>query len=165
MAPAFARRPTGFRDIPTAEADMSRVSNILAVKGGSVHRTDPGTSAYEAIEIMVSNGVGSLLVTEDDQIAGIFTERDYLRRVLLQGLDGRTTPVRDVMTARIVCVEKSATVEDCMGTMTQQRFRHLPVVDSGRLVGVISIGDLVKYISVEREVEIRYLTEYITGRA
>ena len=84
--------------------------------------------------------------------------------MLLQDRDGRTTLVRDVMTPRIVCVEPSRTVDDCMSIMTQQRFRHLPVVEKGRLVGVISIGDLVKYVSLEREVEVRYLTEYITGR-
>lgn len=143
---------------------MARVADILAAKGGTVHRIDPDTSAYDAIAAMVANGVGSLLVTEGEGIAGIFTERDYLRRVLLKDRDGRTTPVRDVMTPRIVCVEPSRTLEDCMATMTQQRFRHLPVVDAGRLVGVISIGDLIKHLSLEREVEIRYLTEYIHGR-
>ena len=143
---------------------MAHVADLLAAKGGTVHRIDPETTAYDAIAVMVANGVGSLLVTEGAGIAGIFTERDYLRRVLLQGRDGRTTPVRDVMTVQIVCVAPSRSIEDCMATMTQQRFRHLPVVDAGRVVGMISIGDLVKYLSLEREVEIRYLTEYITGR-
>lgn len=144
---------------------MARVAEILAAKGGAVHRTGPETSAYDAIAEMVRQGVGSLLVTEGEAIAGIFTERDYLRRVLLRDLDPRTTRVREVMTPRIVCVEPSRSLEDCMTIMTQQRFRHLPVVDGGRVAGVISIGDLVKYLSAEREVELRYLTEYITGRA
>lgn len=144
---------------------MARVAEILAAKGGAVHRTGPETSAYDAIAQMVEKSVGSVLVTEGDMIAGIFTERDYLRRVLLRDLDPRTTRVRDVMTPRIVCVDPARSLEDCMATMTQQRFRHLPVVEDGRVVGVISIGDLVKYLSAEREVELRYLTEYITGRA
>lgn len=143
---------------------MSRVAEILATKGGRVHRTSPDASAYAAVADMMSHGVGSLLITEGEAILGIFTERDYLRRVLLEDRDPRATPVRDVMTARIVCVEPSRTVEDCMAIMTQQRIRHLPVVDGGRLAGVISIGDLVKHLSAEREVEIRYLTEYIMGR-
>ena len=144
---------------------MARVAEILAAKGGTVHRTSPETTAHAAIADMVAHGIGSLLVTEGETIAGIFTERDFLRRVLLKDLDPRATRVRDVMTPRIVCVEPSLALGDCMAIMTQQRFRHLPVVDSGRIVGVISIGDLVKYLSAEREVEIRYLTEYIAGRA
>jgi len=143
---------------------MARVAEILAAKGGAVHSTGPETSAYDAIARMVEKSVGSVLVTEGGAIAGIFTERDYLRRVLLKDLDPRTTRVRDVMTPRIVCVEPTRSLEDCMSIMTQQRFRHLPVVVDGRVAGVISIGDLVKYLSAEREVELRYLTEYITGR-
>ena len=144
---------------------MARVAEILAAKGGAVHRTSPETSAYDAVAEMVRQSVGSVLVTEGDAIVGIFTERDYLRRVLLEDRDPRATRVREVMTPRIVCVEPSRSIADCMAIMTQQRFRHLPVVDGGRLAGVVSIGDLVKYLSAEREVELRYLTEYITGRA
>lgn len=144
---------------------MARVAEILAAKGGAVYRTSPDTTAYAAVAEMLAQGIGSLLVTDGEAIAGIFTERDYLRRVLLQDRDPRATRVGDVMTPRIVAVEPSRSIEDCMAIMTQQRFRHLPVMDGGRLVGVVSIGDLVKYLSAEREVEIRYLTEYITGRA
>jgi CBS domain-containing protein len=142
---------------------MARVSDILATKGEVVHRAGPGTSAFDAIALMVKHGVGSLLVTEGETIRGIFTERDYLRRVLLAGLDGRATPVKDVMTPDIVVVEPARPVEDCMAIMTQRRIRHLPVVAEGALAGLISIGDLVKYVSREREVEVRYLTEYISG--
>lgn len=143
---------------------MARAADILAAKGGDVRRTTPETPARDAIAAMVEHGVGSLLVTENEQIVGIFTERDYLRRVLLKDLDGRATRVRDVMTPRIICVETSRPVEDCMSIMTRHRIRHLPVIENGRLAGVISIGDLVKYLSSEREVEIAFLTEYITGR-
>jgi len=144
---------------------MARVAEILAAKGGAVHRTSPDATAYDAIAEMVRHSVGSLLVTEGESIAGIFTERDYLRRVLLEDRDPRATRVRDVMTPRIVYVDPSHPLEDCMAIMTRQRFRHLPVVEGGRLAGVISIGDIVKHLSAEREVEIRYLTEYITGRS
>jgi CBS domain-containing protein len=143
---------------------MARVADILAAKGGTVHRIGPDTTAFAAIAAMVGNGVGSVLVTDGETILGIFTERDYLRRVLLQDLDGRQTRVREVMTKDIIGVELTRSVEDCMSIMTQRRLRHLPVVEQGRLVGLISIGDLVKYVSSEREVEIQYLTEYITGR-
>ena len=144
---------------------MSRVADILAAKGGTIHRVGPDSTAHAAVASMVEHGVGSLLVTENDQIAGIFTERDYLRRVVLKDLDGRATRVRDVMTPRVVFVESSRGLEDCMTIMTRQRIRHLPVVEDGKLAGVISIGDLVKHLSHEREIEIAFLTEYITGRA
>lgn len=144
---------------------MTRVSDILIAKGATVHHVDPATTAFAAVAVMVGNGVGSLLVTEGERVAGIFTERDYLRRVLLKDRDGRATFVRDVMTKELIVVEPGRPVEDCMAIMTRRRIRHLPVVEAGRLVGVISIGDLVKHLSREREVEIRYLTEYITGRA
>ena len=140
-----------------------RVSDVLTAKGGTVHGIAPDTTARAAIAAMVGHGVGSLLVTQGDRVVGIFTERDYLRRVLLEDRDGRVTKVRDVMTANIIVVEPTRPLEDCMAIMTQRRIRHLPVVENGRLVGVISIGDLVKHLSLEREVEIRYLTEYITG--
>lgn len=143
---------------------MARVADILAVKGGAVHRTGPDTPAYDAVAEMVERGIGSVVVTEGEAVAGIFTERDFLRRVVLADRDPRATRVRDVMTPRIVIVEPSRSIADCMAIMTQQRIRHLPVVDGGRLAGLVSIGDLVKFLSAEREVEIRYLTEYITGR-
>ncbi len=142
---------------------MARVADILAAKGGAVHRTGPDTTAYAAVAEMVERGVGSVVVTDGETVAGIFTERDFLRRVVLADRDPRSTRVRDVMTPRIVCVEPSLPIADCMAIVTQQRIRHLPVVDGGRLAGLVSIGDLVKFLSAEREVEIRYLTEYITG--
>lgn len=144
---------------------MARVADILAAKGGAVHRTGPETTAYDTVAEMVARGVGSVVVTEGEAVAGIFTERDFLRRVVLENRDPRATLVREVMSPRIVCVEPARSIEDCMAIVTQQRIRHLPVVEGGRLCGVVSIGDLVKHLSAEREVEIRYLTEYIAGRA
>jgi len=144
---------------------MTRVADILAAKGTTVHAISPDASVYEAIERMVQHNIGSLLVMEGDELAGIFTERDYLRRVTLGDLDPRVTRVRQVMTERPTCVQPDRTVQDCMTMMTRERFRHLPVTDCGRAIGMISIGDLVKHVSREQEVEIRSMTEYITGRA
>ena len=143
---------------------MGRVSDILATKGAQVHSVAPDLTAFEAISRMLNAGVGSLLVVEPGGIAGIFTERDYLRRVTLEGRDPKSTRLRDVMTSQVVYVDPSKTVQECMAIMTQERIRHLPVMDGGKLAGVISIGDLVKFMSKEQAVEIRFLTEYITGR-
>jgi CBS domain-containing protein len=142
---------------------MTRIAEILAVKGSQVWSVTPETTVYQAIERMVQHNVGSLLVAEGDAIAGIFTERDFLSRVALQDRSAKTTRVREAMTERVCCVEPTKSVEECMAIMTQQRIRHLPVVDQERVVGMISIGDLVKHVSKEQEVEIRHLTNYITG--
>jgi len=144
---------------------MGPVKDILAAKGGQVHTISGSATAYEAVEKMVRCNVGSLVVMEGGQVAGIFTERDYLRRVTLTDLPPRSTAVRDIMTPRIICVEPDKTIPECMAIMTQERIRHLPVAGGGEIVGMISIGDLVKHLSREQEVEIRYLTEYIQGQA
>jgi len=143
---------------------MGRVADILAAKGGGVETVPPNTSAFDAVSRMIERGVGSLLVVDSNHIAGIFTERDYLRRVTLSGRDAKTTPVREIMTPRVIYVDSAKSIQECMAIMTQRRFRHLPVVDDDKLVGVISIGDLVKHLTKEQQFEIRFLTEYITGR-
>jgi CBS domain-containing protein len=142
---------------------MGRVASILERKGRQVHTVGPEAIVYDAVALMVRQNVGSLLVTDDGRIQGIFTERDFLRRVTLQDRQPKWTRVRDVMTERVIVVEPHTTIEDCMSIMTRERIRHLPVVEHERVVGIISIGDLVKHLSSEREVEIRYLTEFITG--
>lgn len=143
---------------------MSTVADILAVKGSDVLKVDREASVLEAIRSMVQANVGSVIVTEGDAIQGIFTERDYLRRIVLEGRTSQTTPVIEVTTERLVVVDPSRSTDECMTIMTQERIRHLPVIDQGKLVGIISIGDLVKYLSKEREAEIRYLTDYIAGK-
>lgn len=143
---------------------MSRVSDILARKGSAVHTVEPDSTVYDAIDKMVRHNVGSLVVAEGGTIHGIFTERDYLRRIVLEGRTSKSTRVADVMTKRLVCVDPSRDLEECMAIMTQERIRHLPVIENARLAGVISIGDLVKHLSRERAAQIRYLTDYITGR-
>lgn len=142
---------------------MPRVAEILAGKPGPVHTLSAEASVYDAVQRMVEHNIGSLVVLEDGEIAGIFTERDFLRRVSVPERPTRTTPLREVMTARLVCVDPDTTIHDCMAMMTRARIRHLPVVRGTELVGVISIGDLVKYLADEREVELHYLTEYIKG--
>ncbi len=142
---------------------MALVSDILAIKGARVHCITPEATVHDAVEKMTACSVGSLIVRSGDRIEGIFTERDALRRVMLAGRLPRATPVREVMTPRVVCVDPRTTVDACMALMTQERIRHLPVAEGPTLLGVISIGDLVKCVASEREVEVRYLTEYITG--
>lgn len=142
---------------------MPRVREILDRKPGAVQMLPADASVYEAVQRMVEHNIGSLVITEDGEVAGIFTERDHLRRVTLTEKPLRNTPVREVMTARLVIVDCDTSIEDCMAIMTRERIRHLPVMRDGEIAGVISIGDLVKYVSDEREVEVRYLTEYIRG--
>ena len=142
---------------------MSRVADILAAKGSQVHSTTPEASVYQAIETMVLHNLGSLLVLRGDVIVGIFTERDHLRRVTLRDLDPHRTRVREVMTEKVIVIDRHSTVDDCMRIMTRERIRHLPVMEGDRVVGMISIGDLVRLMSEEQAVEIRSLTQYITG--
>jgi CBS domain-containing protein len=143
---------------------MSTVADILAAKGSNVLTVDRDASVLDAIRSMVEANVGSVIVAEGDAINGIFTERDYLRRIVLEGHTSQTTPIIEVTTERLVVVDPSRSTDECMSIMTQERIRHLPVIDQGKLVGIISIGDLVKYLSKEREAEIRYLTDYIAGK-
>ncbi len=142
---------------------MARVSDILAMKGSAIHIIAPEASVYDAIAKMVEFNIGALVVKDGTRFVGIFTERDYLARVTLKDRQPRTTNVREVMTARVICVETDKILPDCMGIMTREHIRHLPVVEGGDVVGMISIGDLVKHLANEHEIEIRYLTEYIHG--
>jgi CBS domain-containing protein len=142
---------------------MTRISEILARKGAQVHRITPDATAHDALERLVGLGIGSLVVVSDAGVAGIFTERDFLTRVALPGLDPRRTRLRDVMTGDLIYVAPHHTVDECMAVMTSARIRHLPVMDGDRLSGLISIGDLVKHVSLQREAEIRHLNGYIDG--
>jgi CBS domain-containing protein len=143
---------------------MAQVSDILEVKGHDVHEIDGSVTVLEAVTKMVEKNVGSLLVTEDGRLAGIVTERDYLRRVTLQGRDERTTPVREIMTTPIAYVTPESSIEECMAVMTERRIRHLPVLTGDKQVaGIVSIGDVVKFQSDEQRVQIEFLTEYISS--
>ena len=143
---------------------MGHVSDILASKGRDVLSIDGSATVYDAIAKMVEGNVGALLVYHGGRLQGIVTERDYLRRVTLEGRDERTTPVREIMSTEVVYVGPDASIEECMAVMTERRIRHLPVLGDDRaVVGIVSIGDVVKFHSTEQEVQIRFLTEYISG--
>jgi signal-transduction protein with cAMP-binding, CBS, and nucleotidyltransferase domain len=142
---------------------VNRLAEILEDKGAEVFEIDAGASVFEAVERMVEMNVGSLLVTEDGEITGIVTERDYLRRVTLEGREERETPVRQIMSSPLIVVTPETTIDECMAMMTDRRVRHLPVVEDGAVVGLVSIGDLVKFQSRQQTFEIQYLTHYITA--
>jgi IMP dehydrogenase len=143
---------------------MAHVSDILDAKGRDVLRIDGSATVLDAVKAMVEGNVGALIVTEGGQLAGIVTERDYMRRVTLEGRDERTTPVREIMSAPFVYVAPEVTIDECMAIMTERRFRHLPVLENEReLVGIVSIGDVVKFQSREQGVQIKFLTEFISG--
>jgi CBS domain-containing protein len=143
---------------------MGLVSDILETKGHEVLDIDASATVLEAVTKMVDGNVGSLLVTDGGRLVGIVTERDYLRRVTLEGRDERTTPVGEIMSTAIVYTTPESSIDECMAVMTERRIRHLPVLDEGRnVVGVVSIGDVVKFQSKEQSVQIKFLTEYISG--
>ena len=143
---------------------MHTLSEILSEKSGDVIRIGGDATVYEAVLAMVEANVGALLVTEGDEISGIFTERDYLRRIAVEGRRSRDTSVREVMSSPVLIVNPGTTVDETMALMTDRRIRHAPVVEDGSLVGMISIGDLVKFISKKQSFQIQYLTDYITAR-
>ena len=142
---------------------MNTVSEILGDKGGDVLRIHATASVFEAVQQMVEANVGSLLVTDGGDIAGIVTERDYLRRVTLEGRTDDDTAVGEIMTSPLVVVTPETAIDECMAVMTDRRIRHLPVVEGGEVVGIVSIGDVVKFKSKQQSFEIQYLTDYITA--
>jgi len=142
----------------------AQLAEILEEKGSEVFAIDADATVFEAVQEMVERNVGALLVTEGGEISGIVTERDYLRRVALEGRTDRDTPVRDIMSSPLVVASSETTIDECMAMMTDRRIRHVPVVEEGRVVGMVSIGDLVKLKSRQQAFEIQYLTDYITAR-
>lgn len=138
------------------------VESVLAKKGHDVLTISPDATVYEALVLMEKNNVGCVLVMAKDQIAGIFSERDYARKIIIQGKSSKETPVSEVMTTQVWVVDKGKTLDECMAVMTAKRVRHLPVVEGNKLIGIISIGDTVKSIIDEQEHEIEHLIEYIT---
>ena len=142
---------------------MKRVKDILEVKGREIWSIEPGASVYDAMKLMAEKGIGSLLVMEGGKLVGLISERDYARKVILKGRSSRTTQVREIMTAHVLYAQLEQNIEECMALMTEKRVRHLPVVDEGQLIGVISIGDLVKSIITEQRFVIEQLERYIKG--
>ena len=141
---------------------MATVSDILRGKGQDVWAVAPEATVLSALQLMAEKGIGAVMVLEDGRVRGIVSERDYARKVVLQGRSSANTPVREIMTGRVFAVTPTHSVEDCMSLMTEKRIRHLPVMDEDKLVGVISIGDVVKMMLAEKSVIIDQLTNYIT---
>ena len=140
---------------------MKTVTQLLEAKGREVHVIGPDARVIDALKLMADKDVGALVVIEGSKISGIISERDYARKVILQGKSSHDIPVREIMTGRVVTVQPRHTVEECMALMTEKRIRHLPVTEGERLVGVLSIGDLVKEVIAEQEATIRQLESYI----
>lgn len=143
---------------------MEQVSDILKGKQGSLLTIASEASVFDMVAQMVEANVGSLLVTVGGRIEGIVTERDYLRRVTLEGRTDKDTPVSEIMTSPLIVVTPQTPVDECMAIMTDRRIRHMPVVEDGEVVGLVSIGDLVKFQSQQQDFKIQYLTDYITAR-
>ena len=143
---------------------MKSVAEILRSKPEqAVHTITPSASVFDAVKLMAEKSIGALLVMEDLKIDGIITERDYARKIVLMGRSSKETPVRDIMTAPVMYVRPDQTNEECMALMTDNRVRHLPVIDDGKLIGLISIGDLVRDIISEQKFIIDQLEHYIMG--
>lgn len=142
---------------------MKLVKQILKEKGYHFHSVGPETMVIDALKLMAEKEIGALLVLDGGKLVGIMSERDYARKVILKGKSSLGTPVREIMTAKVFFIRPAQTVEECMALMTDKHFRHLPVMDGDKVVGVISIGDLVKATIDEKDFMIKQLENYITG--
>ena len=140
---------------------MKTVQQLLESKRYSVVSVAPSSTVLEALEVMAEMEIGAVVVIDNEHLVGIFSERDYARKVVLQGKASKDTPVREIMTDTVVCVRPEQTVDDCMNLMTDNRIRHLPVLEHKRVIGVISIGDVVKEMLSEKEFVIKQLESYI----
>jgi CBS domain-containing protein len=142
---------------------MGKVRDILKMKGSAVFTVSPDVTVYQGIELMCEKNIGGLLITDNGQPVGIFTERDYARKVVLKGKASKTTLLGEIMTSKLITVSSDHTVEACMEVMTDKKIRHLPVVDNGQITGLISIGDVVRFVINEQKDIIDQLEHYITG--
>jgi len=142
---------------------MKSVKEILDAKGHDIWSVTSDSSVYDAVKLMAEKSIGSLLVMDDDKLVGIVTERDYARKVILEDKSSRNAAVNEVMTRKVLCVSPERTVDECMALMTEQRARHLPVLEHKQVIGVISIGDLVKAMINEQKFMIEQLQHYISG--
>ncbi len=140
---------------------MESLRQLLTAKGSQVYSIRPDAKVIEALQLMASKDIGALIVLEDDKLVGILSERDYARKVILHGKSSQDVSVRDIMTANVITVDPSATVQECMGLVTRKRIRHLPVCERGVVIGLVSIGDLVKEVIAEQEQTIKQLESYI----
>lgn len=143
---------------------MKIVKQLLDAKGHDIWSVAPDTLVFDALQLMAEKNCGALVVLDAGKLAGIFSERDYARKVALKGKASKDTPVKEIMSAQVFFIRPEQSVEDCMALMSSKRIRHLPVLDGEKLVGVISIGDVVKAVISEQEYTIKQLENYITGR-
>jgi CBS domain-containing protein len=144
---------------------VAPISFVLRQKGRSeVCSISPDATVYEAIEMMADKGIGALLVLSGGKLVGVISERDYARKVILKGKASKETLIKEIMTSPVIFVSPQQTVDECMATMTDKRIRHLPVVEDEKIAGVVSIGDLVKWIISEQQETIHQLEDYITGK-
>lgn len=142
---------------------MTTVSSVLHDKGNTIWSVAPDAMVFDALKIMAEKNIGALLVMQKDKVVGIFSERDYARKIVLKGESSRTTAVKDVMTSEVLSVHSEQSLDECMALMTNKHVRHLPVLENGNLIGLISIGDVVKAIISAHEFTIKQLENYITG--
>jgi CBS domain-containing protein len=142
---------------------MPTVRHVLAQKGRDVHQIHPDASVLDALRIMAKFDIGSLVVLEDGNLVGIVTERDYARKIVLKGRTSPATRVREIMSARVICARLDQAVEECMAVMTAKAVRHLPVLENNDVVGIVSIGDMVKSIIADQKFMIEQLEHYIQG--
>jgi CBS domain-containing protein len=142
---------------------MKTIRQVLGAKGHTVFTIGPDAKVYEALQQLAEHDVGALVVTEEGEVVGLVSERDCARKLVLLGRLARETPVRDIMSKEVICVDSKQTVDGCMALMSEKRVRHLPVLENGQLAGIISIGDVVKAIIEDREATIEQLEHYIKG--
>ena len=142
---------------------MNSIKQLLQDKGSEVWKVKPDTSVFDALELMAEKNVGALLVLDADKLIGIFSERDYARKVILKGKASKDTPVKEIMSTKVLYIGPDQSIEECMALMTDKRIRHLPVLVGDELIGVISIGDVVKAIISEQQITIHWLEKYISG--
>jgi CBS domain-containing protein len=143
---------------------MATVAQILKSKSDqTVYTISPAASVFDAVKLMADKNIGALVVREGENIVGLITERDYARKIVLMAKSSKQTPVREVMTSQVMYVSTDRTSEECMALMTENRLRHLPVMDKGKLIGLVSIGDLVKDVISEQKFVIAQLEHYISG--
>ncbi len=142
---------------------MKLVKHLLDAKGRHIISISPDSSVFEAIKVMADKNVGALVVMADDKLAGIVSERDYARKVIVKGRSSKSTQVAEIMTADVATTSSDQTVDKCMAMMTEMRIRHLPVVEDDRVIAMISIGDLVQAIIADQKEEIEHLEHYISG--
>ncbi len=142
---------------------MKTIGQILQTKGSEIWTVTPDTTVFAALELMAERDIGALVVLEADEVVGIFSERDYARKVILEGKSSRSIPVSSIMTKNVICVRPDQTVNKCMALMTEKRIRHLPVLENDKLIGVVSIGDIVKAVINEQQIMITHLEDFIYG--